>query len=299
MGRTIRLIQALGITILLLCYSGSSLAVDDAAALRKQYAALLPKLNNNQFQRPLHLDSVELPTNLKADIYGIVDYSFTGVNGALNDPKHGPANWCDVLMLHLNTKCCHASSASNGKRLIVNVGKKVEQPLADTYRMEFNYRAVIASPEYFRVDLNASRGPLDTRDYHIVLEAVAIDGKRTFLHLSYSYSSGTAGSIAMKTYLATAGRNKVGFTGIGRQPNGLPIYVSGVRGVLERNTMRYYLAIDAYLSGLSLPADKQLEKRLSHWFGATYQYSRQLHEVEREEYMRMKYREYQRQQTTQ
>lgn len=63
--------------------------------------------------------------------------------------------------------------------------------------------------------------------------------------------------------------------------------------------MRYYLAIDAYLGALSSPPDKQLEQRLTDWFDASERYPRQLHEMDRQQYMQMKYEEYQRQQTMQ
>jgi hypothetical protein len=99
----------------------------------------------------------------------------------------------------------------------------------------------------------------------------------------------------MKTYLATIGSDKVGFTTAG----GPSEYIGGVRGLVERNTMRYYLAIDAYLGALSSPPDKRLEQRLTNWFDATEQYPRQLHEVDRQEYLQMKHQEYERQQTEQ
>ena len=56
--------------------------------------------------------------------------------------------------------------------------------------------------------------------------------------------------MAMQTYLATIGSQKVGFTVVDKQADGKPVYQGGVLGLLERNTMRYYLAIDAYLVGL-------------------------------------------------
>jgi len=65
---------------------------------------------------------------------------------------------------------------------------------------------------------------------------------------------------------------------------------------VERNTMRYYLAIDSYLGADSAPPAQQLEKRLRAWFDATERYARQLHEISRDEYMAMKRREIQRQQ---
>jgi hypothetical protein len=55
--------------------------------------------------------------------------------------------------------------------------------------------------------------------------------------------------------------------------------------------MRYYLAIDAYLGA---PDAKQLPGRLATWFDSTERYARQLHEVERNDYLTMKRNEYKR-----
>ena len=91
---------------------------------------------------------------------------------------------------------------------------------------------------------------------------------------------------------STCGRDKVGFT---RLKAGGGDFVGGMRGVTERNTMRYYLAIDAYLDSLSAPAGQQLENRLQAWFDATERYPHQLRELGREAYLRMKRQEVQRQ----
>jgi hypothetical protein len=301
MSMTAGLMQGISIIVLLLfslCHIGLALAEDDAAVLREKYAALMPQLSSNQFQRMLYLDSVESSSLLKGDIYAVVDYSFAVVSSAFSDSDQGPSNWCNAMMLHPNIKYCHASGSNNDKKLSVNMGKKTMQSLAFTYQMIFNYHAAATTQEYFRVNLNADSGPLGTRDCRIALEAVAIDGKRTFLHLAYSCSYGMAGLMVMKTYLATIGRDKIGFTDT-VQSDGKPGYIGGVRGMVERNTMRYYLAIDAYLSALTLPIDKRLEKRLSKWFSGAEQYPRQLHEADRQEYMQIKYQEYKRQQAAQ
>jgi hypothetical protein len=73
--------------------------------------------------------------------------------------------------------------------------------------------------------------------------------------------------------------------------------VRGVRGVVERNTLRYYLAIDAFLEAQALPAPQQLQASLQGWFTATERYAQQLHEVDRDTYVGMKLREVQRQRT--
>ncbi|MHB9103436.1 MAG: hypothetical protein ACYC2E_18250 [Sulfuricella sp.] len=278
---------------------GKSFAAEpdmSAVPLRAKFTELGTQLRNNQFKRALYLDSAESSHDLKGEIYAVVDYPFAAVNAALNNPAH----WCDVLILHVNIKYCHASgNKADNTALTVNLGRKYDQPLADAYRLEFNYRGVIATPEYFAVELNAESGPLSTHDYRIRIEATPLKDRRTFLHFTYAYAFDLTGRLAMQGYLATIGRDKVGFTVTGKLPNGQPTYIQGVRGVVERNTMRYYLAIDAYLAALTTPPKDQLEKRLQHWYNATDQYARQLHEVERDDYFKMKRKEYQRQQVAQ
>lgn len=268
---------------------------NSAALLRAKYAEIGQQLSSNQFKRPLYLDSAESSNQLKGDIYALVDYPFAAVNDAFNDAAH----WCDMLILHINTKYCQASTNKSGSILVVSIGKKDYQPLAQAYRVDFAYSVVTTTPDYFDVGLSAPTGPLGTSDYRIRLEAVSVQGARTFLHLTYSYTYGFAGRLAMQAYLATIGSGKVGFTNIGKRSNSPLDYIGGVRGVVERNTMRYYLAIDAYLGALATPPPEQFEKRLQSWFTSTELYPRQLHEVDRATYLNMKRREYLRQQTSQ
>lgn len=277
---------------------GESIAAEpeiSAVLLRAKFTELGKQLSDNQFQRALYLDSTESSHDLKGEIYAVLDYPFAAVNVALNNPAH----WCDVLILHLNVKYCHASSNKTGAVLTVNLGRKYDQPLADAYRAEFNYRGIITTPDYFAVELNAENGPLSTHDYRIWVEATPLESGRTFLHFTYAYAFGFTGRLAMQGYLMTIGRDKVGFTVTGKLPDGQPAYIQGVRGVVERNTMRYYLAIDAYLAALTAPPEDQLEKRIEHCYNATDRYARQLHEVERNDYLEMKRKEYQRQQVKQ
>jgi hypothetical protein len=263
--------------------------------LRAKYAELGEQLRNNPFQRALYLESSQSPTHLKGEIYAVVDYPFAIVNGALNNPAH----WCDVLILHINVKYCNASRRADDTVLTVNIGRKFFQPLEDAYRLDFNYRAVVTTPEYFALELNADEGPLSTHDYRIWIEAASLEDGRTFLHVTYAYEFGLIGRLAMQVYLATIGRDKVGFTVTETLPDGQPVYIRGVRGVVERNTMRYYLAIDAYFDALITSPKDQLEQRLQKWYHSADQYARQLHEVERDDYLDMKRREYQRQQVAQ
>ena len=188
-------------------------------------------------------------------------------------------------MLHLNTKSCAVKNG--GEQLELAVGRKFDQPLSDTRKITFGYSLAKTDAGYLYVCLSAADGPLSTHDYSIVLEAAPADNGKTAIHLSYAYSYGTAARLAMKSYLATLGSDKVGFTKQGQDG----AYIGGVRGVVERNTMRYYLAIDSYLGA---PAPGQLDQRLGAWFDATEQYPQQLHEMDRDDYLAMKHREFER-----
>jgi hypothetical protein len=261
-----------------------------AAALRAKYGALQEQSGNNPFKRPLYLESGEATGSVSGNIYALVDHPFASAGVALNRP----AAWCDILLLHLNTKYCRAATDTHGSVLRVYIGKKQEQSLDDAYPVDFAYHASAATADYLKVMLSASDGPLSTHDYRITLEAVPLDGGRTLLHLAYSYAYGLAGRVAMQAYLGTFGSEKLGFTVTGKQPGGAPVYIGGMRGLVERNTMRYYLAMEAYLGALSSPPQARLEKSLHDWFAAAEAYPRQLHELEQGEYLAMKRKEYSR-----
>ena len=276
----------------------ASAAIADTASgaeLQAKYLELTSRLAHNPFKRPLVLLSDASSNVLKGDVYAVVDHPFDQVSNNLA----GPAHWCDVLILHLNTKYCRAVNGVAGTTLNVSVGKKFDQPLEDAYRVAFSYHQGVTTTDYFDAHLDAKKGPLGTSDYQILLEATAIPGNKTFLHLTYSYVVGFASKVAMQGYLATAGSEKVGFTITGKTVDGQPQYLGGMRGLIERNTMRYYLAIDAFLDAAGLPPAQQVEQRLSHWFDATERYPRQLHEMDRADYLLMKRNEIQRQQSAQ
>lgn len=276
----------------------SSFAAESATQntrLRDKYTELSKQLNNNQFKRPLHMSSMESSDNLKGEIFAVVSYPFATVNKALTNPE----NWCDLLILHINVKYCHAANKQEKTVLSVYIGKKDEQPLADANQVEFNYQEINSTPNHFAIELNAEKGPLSTSDYRILVEAIPIKGGLTFLHFTYAYKFGLRGNLAMQGYLATIGRNKIGFTIIGKSADGRPEYIKGVGGVIERNTMRYYLAIDAYLAEINTPEQDILEQRLLRWYNSTDQYATQLQEVQKEDYLAMKRKEYKRQQLAQ
>ncbi len=272
------------VVLVLLATQPPALA-QQAPALLARHEALREQLSANQFERPLHLESSEGDGKLAGDVYAQLDQNYDIAGPALE----GIANWCDILILHLNVKSCHASTDKS--QLSVRLGRKNHESLQDAYPIVFDFRIENTTSNYLKVTLNADAGPLGTSDYRIILELAALKGGGSFLHLAYAYAYGLSARMATEAYLSTIGRDKQGFTLLNTRADGEPVYVDGLRGAIERNTMRYYLAIEAYLGTLAPSADATVERRLQAWFSATERYPRQLHELERDEYLSMKHRE--------
>jgi hypothetical protein len=268
-------------------------AGDAAAAMRARYDAMRDRLGDNPFEQPIHVSSDSNDERVRGELAGVIEHPFENVIAAFKSA----GNWCDIMMLHLNVKYCRASAVGPDQILTVFVGRKHHQPLESAYPGEYAYRVLEERPDYFKVALTAASGPFRTRNYRILLEAVPADHGHTFVHFDYSYDFGALARAAKSLYFHTAGREKVGFTVVDNMPDGQPVHIGGVRGALERNIMRYYLAMKAYMGALSVPGPEQLEKRLNDWFALTERYPRQLHELDKNEYLRMKRQEHERQQT--
>ncbi len=284
---------AITAALLSLAVASAPPAHADGSQLRARHAQVAEQLRTSSFGHALHIDSREENDRLSGDVYALLDHPFAKVSAALRDP----ANWCDILILPFNTKYCHALRTDAGPALQVRIGRKVDQPVDQAPRLLLSFRQVAAQPDYFESQLRADEGPVGTRDYRIGVSAVPAEGGRTFLRLHYSYAFGFAGRTAMQVYLSTAGADKIGFTVVGRDANGQPEFIRGVRGVVERNAMRYYLAIDAYLDSLAAPPEQRVDRRIRQWFAATERYPRQLREMDGQTYAAMKRREVERQQT--
>jgi hypothetical protein len=255
--------------------------------------------------KPVYLLSTETPLRLEGEVLALIDHPVQRVRAALTQASA----WCDILILHLNVKYCRVGAAnpSGGgpPQLAVGLGRKFDEPLSSVHWLNFSFRVIppgtgLGTPGP-AVELLAAEGPLDTQDIRIAVHTAAASPDRTLLQLRYTYAQGPAARWALQLYLATVGHHKVGFslvpevterpqTASARQP------VTGVRGLLERNTVRYYLAVDAYLDALRLPREQQLERRLLDWFAATEQHPQQLRELDWETYVQMKRLEVKRQQ---
>lgn len=221
------------------------------------------------------------------DIYGTIKYPFDIVENEFQLPT----NWCDIVLLHSNVRACTYKKVNDTWLLTLYNVKKFQDPLKDAYQMNFEYCVIAQQPGFFAISLAAREGIFSTKDHQFGLEAIPLDEDRTFIHLRYSYRYSSLGYFLMKRYFSIFGGGRIGFSVIGTDSDGNPVYVGGLRGAVEGNVLRYYLTILAYMDSLKIPVEQRFEKRMSQWYDLTARYKRQLFEMEKEEYLTYKRRD--------
>lgn len=254
-----------------------------AAVLLAKRQELQPALRDNAFGEPLVIVSRELPDRIEGDVYAELPFAFDDVTAAFRTPQAV----CELLFLHLNVHACRPAEGG----VSVLAGPKKTGGAGMSAQMRYTMRTEVDAPGHLRVLLTAPTGPLSTTDYRMVFEAVPLEGARSFVHFGFGHNAGLLARMAMQTYLATAGRDKIGFTVTGRDAQGQLQYVRGERGSLERNVMRYYLALLAHCRERSGTADERMQARLRTWFALTERHAAQLHEYDLDDYLREKQRD--------
>ncbi len=280
-----RVVWRVGLTVtVVLCGTLPAAASDTAEALRERYAAQEPKLHASVFDAPIYVESDDRNGTLRGEIYGVLARPFSLVRTHLQQLS----SWCALLTLHFNIKACTYHN-DDGTLQVYSGGKGYENP-QKARQTEFVYMLHAASPEFFHASFSSAGGPFDTYDYRLDIQAIPLNGQ-TFAHVRFSYRYRLFTRMMSATYFATLGRNKIGFSAIGTDKSGNPIYVKGRIGAVERNIMRYYLGLQALFESLTLPEEQRFEWRLRRWFSLTETYARQLHELDEEEYLEAKRRE--------
>lgn len=232
---------------------------------------------------PIEVRSSENGNVTVAGIGGVLDQPFHLIASSLADA----ARWCEFLPLSLNIKACTHRTEHGRTIVTLYAGRKFYQEPDDTHQLHYHFRVENADKNSVNVVLFAEEGPLGTRDSRIELAATPA-GEGTALRVRVSQRTSMMSRLATQTYLATLGKDKVGFSVTGHDRNGEPNYVKGMQGMIERNGVRYFLAMQAYAASHSLPPAQRFPARLRMWFDLTERYPEQLHEMEREDYLRAK-----------
>ncbi|RTQ99927.1 hypothetical protein [Halomonas nitroreducens] len=266
------------------CLVGGPAAAQDAATRERWREAIAA----SSFEAPLSVVSEARDYGVSGSIHARISRPLP----VLTEELTSAAAWCEILFLHLNVEACrHEPHAKGAEALSVHVGRRGFQPLEKAQRIDLTLEVRAVLPRYLSLGLEGDRGPYGTRNFRLRLQAMTDGEAASLVHLRYSLAYGTPARLALWAYFNTIGRDRVGFTVVGREADGAPRYVGGVRGMIERNVMRFYLALEVHLATLSLPEPGRLETRLRRWFAATERYPRQLHELDEATYLAQKRRE--------
>lgn len=279
----------LGLAFIVLSTSpawGSPALLDHYHQLRNGTGETLPGTRIN-------LTSSDQDSVLSAEVNSIVETPFETLADALAQPE----NWCQFIPLHFNIKACTYQMIDGQAQLTFYSGRKTYQPPEDSYEMTYQFVVMQHDESQLRLHLHADRGPVGTKRYQIVLAAIPVE-EGTLLHIESSYRPSFLSTMLTRSYLATVGRGKVGFS-LKTDKEGKAKPVQGIKGIIERNVMRYHIAINTFLSTQSLPDANRHEVTMTRWFRENDSYPRQLHEMDEEDYLNIKRKEWLNQQLLQ
>ena len=264
-------------------YADDSLHIGHESLIEK-YHKIEKELEKSSLTIPFYLESSVSINASHVDIYGTIEYPFNIVGNELQFPT----NWCGIVLPHSYVKACTYKKVNDTWLLILYNVKQFQDPIKKAYQMNFEYHVIAQEPGFISISLAAREGFFMTKDHQFGLEAIPLDQDRTFIHLRYSYRYSSLAYFLIKSYVSIFGGGRIGFSVIGTDSDGNPVYVSGLRGAIEGGVLRYYLTILAYMDTLKIPVDQRFEKRISQWYDLTARYKRQLFEMEKEAYLTYK-----------
>lgn len=278
------------VVILALGADRAALATD-AAALLQQYHVLVATVKDNPFKAPIAVHSKDDGEVATAEVYGVLDKPFADIAAILGDL----ASWCQFMPLSLNIKACTWSKFL--ATVTLYIGPKEYHAPTDfsVSKVAFTYK-VSQLPQQINIELTTASGATGTERNTIVVEAMAATPAQTVVHFVSTTEFTYAGRLAMDTYLATMGSSRIGFSMVTNDEGQLPAPIKGIKGVVERNAMRYYLALQAYSEQRGTPGTDLFYRCAGDWFDLTEHYPKQLHELDKQTYLDSKRHEHMNQQ---
>jgi hypothetical protein len=258
----------------------------NALRLQNRYQELRDLARRGPFGVPLSVHSEERNDQVSTQVFGIIEHPFEAVKAVLSSP----ASWCEFAPLHANVKACTFQAQPHETLLTLYVGRRFYQSPEDASLQTYKFAVYTGEPGSLSVALSAPTGLFGTTAHRFELEAAGVDG-RTVVALRSSYVPSVVTRLMTAIYLATVGWSKVGFSREDAGPTASARYVRGFRGLVERNAMRYYLAFEAFLDMQPVLATHRFEACINAVYDLMEQYPRQLHEMEKAEYLDAKRRE--------
>lgn len=271
---------------LLLLLAVLPVAVPTAGLADNRPAADSAAASQEVVDYPFEILSREHGGLLIAEVSGEIDYPYASIRKVLTEPD----TWCDFLPLVFNIKSSTYRRQAGQYFLTLYLGRKFYEPPEKAIQLEYKFDVRRNDDNALQILLSAADGPYGTSDYTIRIDVNAAGENRTKVRMHSSFRPSLASQVATRLYLLTLGRNKVGFSVAGFK-EGKPVYCRGIKGIVERNAMRYYFAIKSYLDTLQLPASQRFEARLNNWYDLTDRYHKQLYEMDKPTYLAAKRKE--------
>ena len=273
------------VVLLLFILPSSSWGADETLQrFSTYYQELLEATQHGPFGLPLKVYSEEHENRVSAEIRGIIDQPFPVLAGLLTHP----ASWCEFVPLTPNVKACTFQGDGQEAVLTLYVGWRGYRSPEAASPQSYGFVVRARRPEYAAISVSAAEGLLGTKAHRFEVEAASVAGKTVFVMRS-SYEPSALSRMITSVYLATWGRDRIGFSRV--QDGADSGYVRGIQGMIERNAMRYYLALKAFLDTQDLPANRQFEARISTAYDLMDLYPAQLRLMEKAEYVDIKRRE--------
>ena len=120
--------------LVLLAFGGAATAIaqsdtESASSLRAKFESMRTELRSSDLQKPVRLQSIETSGNVAGNVYAILNQPFRTASPPLTNANR----WCDIMILHINTKLCRNFVDGRGEMLQVHIGKKHEQSVYTWY----------------------------------------------------------------------------------------------------------------------------------------------------------------------
>jgi len=211
-------------------------------------------------------------------ISALVPVTFTELANFYRDDSQ----WCQAFFANVYVKSCYKNQRS--LRLFYNNNDRY-QDLEAAFRFDYRIETQQLDPTRLYISLIAASGPLGSFDYQLNIEAQAANAGNSFIRLVYQARYGWLARSAVYVYLKTLGGGKVGFS---HDQDNKP--VEGLRGVLERNAMRYLLALSAYFTNHE--SGKPYTVTLKNWHDYAQVFQDELQEIDWNAYQSLKTKEY-------
>ena len=256
---------------------------ESSSPLYERVQEVLERIEESPLDEPIVVQSTDDDSRIEGEVAARIDQPFAAVAELVGSVEA----WCQLAFLHINIKACTHNETS----LRLYAGRKHFETPEEASALDLEFQVKDQSDDLLAVVLRGDEGPHGTHDFMMGLVAVPLDEETTLLEMQYSLGIGTAARMAMELYLSTMGRHRIGFT---RDDEGE--FIGGLQGVIERNVMRFYLALQALLDTRDKPQEERLEARLKRWLELTDRYAEQLRELDRETYLSQKTREWKEQQ---